>query len=111
MTDEPKLWSGVRRCDRFATKNDRLAFAEMFGGNLNQFTPEFAAYVRTGDLAEEQAQIPAWDLDTLEQLSPADRIDYITDRLAADFKNKTPNVGTAILMLRNLAEEIREGQS
>lgn len=49
-----------------------------------------------------------WDIAALDQLSPTDRIDYITDRLAADNKNKTSNVGVAILMLRNLAEELRE---
>lgn len=51
-----------------------------------------------------------WDIAALDQLSPADRIDYITDRLAADFKNKTSNLGVAILMLRSLAEEMREEQ-
>lgn len=111
VSDEPKLWSASRPCDRFATENDRKAFLGMFPGDkLDQFTPEFAAYVRTGELAEEQPQIPAWDIAALDQLSPADRIDYITDRLAADFKNKTTNVGVAILMLRNLAEEMREEQ-
>lgn len=50
-----------------------------------------------------------WDWGAMEQLPPADRIDYISDRLAADFKNKTPNVGTAILALRHLTDELREG--